>query len=103
MVEDKIPPLLQAAHLGSIDSVEWFMSDTPLRRYKEFAEVNKHDKRIKTLESSGKGFDKSIGKWLNVKSKLLLQNWDIADIFQTNWCFIVLFCMDPIQTLLLLF
>lgn len=64
--EEKIPPLLQAAHLGSIDSVEWFMSDAPLRRYKEFAEANKNDKRIKTL-ASGKGFEKSIGKWLNTK------------------------------------
>ena len=68
-VEEKTPPLLQAAHLGSIESVEWFMSDAPMRRYKEFAESNKHDKRIKTLETSGKGFDMTIGKWLTAKSK----------------------------------
>jgi hypothetical protein len=68
--EEKIPPLLQAAHAGSIDSVEWFMSDAPMRRYKEFAESNNHDKRIKTLEESGKGFDKTIGNWLTAKSKL---------------------------------
>lgn len=69
VVEEKIPPILQAAYAGSIDSVEWFMSDAPLRRYKEFAEANKHDKRIKTLEASGKGFDKTIGTWLNAKSE----------------------------------
>ncbi len=68
--EEKIPPLLQAAHAGSIDSVEWFMGDAPMRRYKEFAEGNKDDKRIKTLEESGKGFDKMIGSWLTAKSKL---------------------------------
>ena len=68
VVEEKIPPLLQAAHVGSIDSVEWFMSDAPMRRYKEFAENNKNDKRIKTLEQSGKGFDKTIGAWLDAKS-----------------------------------
>lgn len=69
VVEEKIPPLLHAAHVASIDSVEWFMSDAPLRRYKEFAESNKHDKRIKTLVQSGKGFDKTIGNWLDAKSR----------------------------------
>jgi ankyrin repeat protein len=68
VVEEKIPPLLQSAHLGSVDSVDWFMSDAPMRRYKEFAENNKSDKRIKSLEQSGKGFDKTIGMWLNSKS-----------------------------------
>ncbi len=70
IMEEKIPLLLQAAHMGSIDSVEWFMSDAPMRRYKEFADANKHDKRIKTLEESGEGFDRTIGKWLDTKSRL---------------------------------
>jgi hypothetical protein len=48
------------------------MSDAPMRRYKEFAEINKHDKRIRTLEVSGKGFDKTIGAWLEAKSKPLV-------------------------------
>lgn len=68
VVEETIPPLLQSAHFGSVDSVEWFMSDAPMRRYKEFAEKNKSDKRIKTLAGSGKGFEKTIGTWLNAKS-----------------------------------
>ena len=72
VVEEKTPPLLQAAKFGSIDSVEWFMSDAPLRRYKEFADANKHDKRIKTLEEAGKGFDKTIGAWLTMKCKFVL-------------------------------
>jgi hypothetical protein len=71
VVEEKTPPLLQAAKFGSIDSVEWFMSDAPMRRYKEFAESNKHDKRIKTLEEAGKGFDKTIGTWLTAKGRFL--------------------------------
>ena len=70
VIEEKTPPLLQAAKLGSLDAVEWFMSDAPMRRYKEFAETNKHDKRIKTLEG-GKGFDKTIGTWLNAKCKFI--------------------------------
>jgi hypothetical protein len=69
VVEEKTPPLLQAAYAGSIESVEWLMSDAPMRRYKEFAESNKFDKRIKTLEQSGKGFDKTIGNWLTAKGK----------------------------------
>jgi hypothetical protein len=68
--EEQTPPLLTAAHVGSIDSVEWFMSDAPMRRYKEFAEHNKHDKRIKTLEGTPDGFDKTIGKWMSAKSKI---------------------------------
>jgi hypothetical protein len=70
IIEEKTPPLLQAAKFGSIESFEWFMSDAPMRRYKEFAEKNSHDKRIKTLEQA-KGFDKTIDSWLTAKSKLL--------------------------------
>ncbi|RFU35722.1 hypothetical protein B7463_g570, partial [Scytalidium lignicola] len=72
VAEEKVPPLLQAAYLGNIESVEWFMSGAPLRRYKEFAEKNKEDKRIKVLEQSGKGFEKTIDTWLNANSELIL-------------------------------
>jgi hypothetical protein len=48
------------------------MSDAPMRRYKEFAEHNKHDKRITTLQETGKGFDNTIGIWLDAKSELTL-------------------------------
>jgi hypothetical protein len=64
-----LPPLLRAAKLGSLDAVEWFMSDAPLRRYKEFAETNKDDKRIKTLKEAGKGFDNTISTWMDSKSQ----------------------------------
>ncbi|KAH8602501.1 hypothetical protein B0O99DRAFT_606743 [Bisporella sp. PMI_857] len=72
IVEERIPPLLQAAHVGSIESVEWFMSDAPMRRYKEFAEANKNDKRVRTLAETGKGFEKTIGTWLDAKNDLTL-------------------------------
>jgi hypothetical protein len=71
VVEEKVPSLLRAAKLGSIESLEWFMSDAPMRRYKQFAETNKNDKRIQTLMESGKGFDKTIATWMNAQSKLL--------------------------------
>ncbi|KAG4030376.1 hypothetical protein MFRU_012g01140 [Monilinia fructicola] len=69
--ERRFPPLLEAAHMGSIDSVEWFMSDAPMRRFKEFADSNQNDIRIRSLEH-GKGFDKVVSKWLNKNSELLL-------------------------------
>ena len=69
VVEERIPPVLQAAKAGSVQAVEWFMSDAPLRRYKEFAGINQHDKRIRALEESGNGFDKTIRTWLSAKSK----------------------------------
>ncbi|KAF7930900.1 hypothetical protein EAE99_004150 [Botrytis elliptica] len=69
--EGRFPPLLEAAQMGNIESVEWFMSDAPMRHYKEFAERNKDDLRIRTLES-GAGFENTISKWLEINSELLL-------------------------------
>ncbi|KAI9646276.1 hypothetical protein NHQ30_005717 [Ciborinia camelliae] len=69
--EGRFPPLLEAAKMGNIDSVEWFMSDAPMRRYKEFAERNKNDLRIRKLES-GEGFDRTVSRWLETNNELLL-------------------------------
>ncbi|KAF7901931.1 uncharacterized protein EAF01_007229 [Botrytis porri] len=69
--EGQFPPLLEAAHMGNIESVEWFMSDAPMRHYKEFAARNKDDLRIRTLES-GKVFENTVSKWLEMNSELLL-------------------------------
>jgi hypothetical protein len=71
VIEEKIPSLLRAANLGSIESLEWFMSDAPMRRYKQFAESNANDKRIQTLKESGKGFEKTIATWMNAQSNFL--------------------------------
>lgn len=43
-----------------------------MRRYREFSEANKNDKRIKTIQHTGKGFDYTIGNWLNTKAELTL-------------------------------
>jgi hypothetical protein len=66
----KISPLLLAANLGSIKSVEFFLSDTPLRLYSEFANANQNDKRLKNLSLAPGGFEKAISKWLLARSKL---------------------------------
>ena len=52
IMEERISPVLQTARVGSVESVDWFMSDAPVRNYKEFAGVHWHDKRIRSLERS---------------------------------------------------
>src|SRR6201996_9476806 len=42
-------PLLDAAIEGNPDTTEFFLTDAPLRRYLEFAESLKGDKRIQAL------------------------------------------------------
>ncbi len=84
VTEAKVPPVLQAAYSGSIDSVEWFMSDAPMRRYKEYAENNRKDTRVKALEKSEKGFEKTIANWLNTKSQLSARSIYTFDYHPTS-------------------
>ncbi|OCK80768.1 ankyrin repeat protein [Lepidopterella palustris CBS 459.81] len=71
-VNEKVPPPLEAAFQGSIDSVEWFLSDSPMRHYQEFAEANKADKRLQHLAQANGGFDKVLCTWLGARSGLIL-------------------------------
>ncbi len=66
------PPLLHAARLGSLESVEWFLSDAATRCYSEFAENNRSDKRIQNLAKAQGGLEASISAWLNLRSKLIM-------------------------------
>ncbi|KAK3059629.1 hypothetical protein LTS18_010399, partial [Coniosporium uncinatum] len=66
----KSPPLLEAAYLGNIESVEWLMSDAPMRHYRVFAKANPDDKRIQNLTKAAGGFDKAVSTWLGSRSKL---------------------------------
>jgi ankyrin repeat protein len=63
------PPSLIAAFQGSIESVEWFLSDTPSRHYNEFAVANQNDERLKSLFKAAGGFDKALSSWLSARSK----------------------------------
>lgn len=67
----KMPPLLTAALYGSLESVEWFVSDAPMRYYLEFgkSKTAKEDPRLKHLNEAPGGFDRAIAKWLGVQSK----------------------------------
>ncbi|KAF2023873.1 ankyrin [Setomelanomma holmii] len=69
---DQHPPLLHAARLGSLESVEWFESDATLRCYSQFAKDHKDDKRIENLAKAKGGIEASITKWLSLRSQILL-------------------------------
>lgn len=63
------PPLLQAAKTGSLEAIEWYMSDAPSRCYAEFAEKNKADKRLKHLAKVKGGIEQAIADWLELRRK----------------------------------
>ena len=64
-------PLLLAAFVGRIESVEWFLSDTPSRQYLAFAKSKaaREDDRLKHLAQAPGGFDGAISKWLSDQSE----------------------------------
>ena len=67
----KTPPLLHAALAGSIESVEFFLSDAPNRLYAEFgkSKAAREDPKLKHLRDSPGGFDRVIAKWLGADSE----------------------------------
>jgi len=64
-------PLLTAARAACIESVEWFLTDIPLRLYQEFvkSKAAREDPRLKHLNQAPEGLEKAIAKWLNNHSK----------------------------------
>jgi len=65
-------PLLKAAHEGSLESVEWFLSDAPIRHYQDFGEANKANERIRHLNTFAGGFDKVLSKWYGARRDLVI-------------------------------
>ncbi|GAP82928.2 putative ankyrin repeat protein [Rosellinia necatrix] len=70
----KVPPLLTAALKGSLESVEWFLGDAPLRHYHEFgtSKVAREDPRLKHLNESPGGFDRAITRWLGIQNDFVI-------------------------------
>ncbi|KAM0330029.1 hypothetical protein ACHAQA_004199 [Verticillium albo-atrum] len=70
----QIPPLLYAAIAGNIESIEWFLSDAPLRCYVEFGQskVASEDPRLKHLSQVPGGFDRAVAKWLGIQNETVL-------------------------------
>lgn len=70
--QEQHPPLLHAARLASMRSVEWFLGDAPARCYTEFAETHSNDARIQNLAKSKGGIEGTINKWLGLRSHLII-------------------------------
>ncbi|KAG8626930.1 hypothetical protein KVT40_005875 [Elsinoe batatas] len=71
-IDNSHPPLLEASRLGSLESVEYFLSDAATRHYQEFAEKHSHDKRLQTLAEAQGGLQAALGGWLSARSHLAL-------------------------------
>ncbi|TPX15381.1 uncharacterized protein E0L32_004361 [Thyridium curvatum] len=73
-IGNKASPLLHAAMAGCIESVEWFLSDSPIRQYQEFSKSKaaQHDSRLKHLTQAPGGFDAQVKKWLGNQSDLVI-------------------------------
>ncbi|KAI1176036.1 ankyrin repeat protein [Nemania sp. FL0916] len=70
----KAPPLLTAALKGCLESVEWFLSETPMRHYREFgsSKMAREDPRVKHLNELPGGFDRVITKWLGIQNDFVI-------------------------------
>lgn len=58
-------PLIISARTGNLAAMEWLLSDTPSRLYKEFGSANKDDEKIAALSRADGGFDKAVDDWLS--------------------------------------
>jgi hypothetical protein len=67
-------PLLTAAMDCCIESVEWFLSDAPLRLYLEFgsSKAAARDSRLLHLSQSPGGFEAAVSNWLNNQVDLVI-------------------------------
>jgi ankyrin repeat protein len=65
-------PLLVATLEGNLEATEYFVSDGPLRRYLEFADSFKDDKRICALALTKTGIKGTLESWLSTRHGLAL-------------------------------
>ena len=71
VVENEHTPILSVAFQGNLDSLEYFLTDAPLRRYVEFAESHSGDKRIAALSKTEGGLQSALKSWLGVHQCLI--------------------------------
>ncbi|KAL8671283.1 MAG: hypothetical protein Q9168_004223 [Polycauliona sp. 1 TL-2023] len=71
-MSESTPPVLQAAHAGGLAAVEWFMSDTPLRLYREYRGKHKDDERLQKLAEAPGGYEQVVGSWLKQRNNLAI-------------------------------
>ena len=71
-IQSQRPPLLSSCYFGSVEGVEWFLSDAPMRCYLEFTEACKDDKRLQQLALVKQGIEGSVERFLNARSHLAI-------------------------------
>ena len=72
--DTRAPPLLLAALQGSLETVEWLFSDTPMRAYHEFgaSKTVAENSRLKHLIQAPESCDRAVAKWLGVQNELAI-------------------------------
>ncbi|MCJ1384124.1 hypothetical protein MMC17_007240 [Xylographa soralifera] len=66
--------ILTAAGYANLTAVEWFLSDTPARLYKQYCIDNKDKNKLVALSKAHGGFDKAIHDWFYAKIDLALHH-----------------------------
>lgn len=69
---DSGSPLLNAVLCGPLDVIDYFMSDTPMRKYQEFAKTFEKDKRLRALAKGKGGVPAALRLWRNTRTNLML-------------------------------
>ena len=65
-------PLLDAIMDGNIDIIDYFMSETPTRRYEEFSSRFKQDQRVRALAEGKGGIQAALKMWMSTRTNLAL-------------------------------
>jgi len=68
----QVPPLLRAVYDGTLEQVEWMLSDAPLRCYKQFAQAHQDDKRLQKISTSAGSFETALKGFLKSRSHLAI-------------------------------
>lgn len=65
-------PLLDALMEGNLNMVDYFLSDTPARRYEEFCSRFSEDQRIRALSEGKGGVPAALRSWMGTRVNLAL-------------------------------
>ncbi|KAJ0381765.1 hypothetical protein COL922a_013882, partial [Colletotrichum nupharicola] len=76
---DTPPPLLYAAKMGKLESVQWFLGPAAARCYNAFVAGNKNDPGVRKLLLTEKGPANTIRDFLESRCHLLLHSAVIAE------------------------
>lgn len=68
----EVSPLLLTAHHGSVEQMEWFLSDAPLRCYKQYAQAHEDDKRLQRLSQVAGGLEGVVKEFLSARSNMAI-------------------------------